>query len=221
MNKLRPGKVTGPSQAPQWGWSQAFDGDQGPGEVSAACRQILTICWFPDLWWNLFIFLICKTEFKVSTARLLRFNETGSAKASFQTPVSSLPSAFPLRFLFWLWVQHPFPGARATACHSWPLPGAEPLLLIFRVGFGRLGWAGQLTEDLHSVPLLAVWVGHPLAQDRKPLWTVEGLWLQGQSPVVPGRAEPRAGSLRHSAWRIQSLTHSINVLYIYLEQVPL
>lgn len=73
------------------------------------------------------------------------------------------------------------------------LAQSRVLPLDFLGGVGSLGWAGPLTEDLHSVPLLAVWVSSLYGTGEEAVWTVVGLWLRGQGPAVSGRSEPRVG----------------------------
>ena len=98
--------------------------------------------WFPSLWCNPFIFLICKTEFKVSTAWLLGLNEMESVKASFEMLASS-PSARFLTVFSCPHIPHSCHGVWTTSYLRGSLPRAESFLLIFWVELAAWGGPGQ------------------------------------------------------------------------------
>lgn len=154
--------------------------------------------WSPSLWCNPFIFLICKTEFKVSTVWLLGLNEMGSVKASFEMLASS-PSAHFLTVFSCPHIPHSCHGVWTTSYLRGSLPREESFLLISWVELAAWGGPGRSLRTF--IPSLS-WQFVCVTRWYRRGSCVDsgGPWPRGQSPAVSRRSELRVwwAALGHS-----------------------
>lgn len=128
--------------------------------------------WFPSLWCNPFIFLICKTEFKVSTVWLLGLNEMRSVKASFGM-LASLLSAHFLTVFSCPCIQHPCHGVWTTFYLRGSLPRAESFW------FSGWSWGGLGCSLRTFIPSLSWQFGCVTRWHRRESC------VDSSGPVVP------------------------------------